>query len=233
MEIYDVIMLVVLGGMTLFGFLKGFAWQVASLASFVLSYLMAYRFSDALAPQLNTDPSRAKFIAMLVIFVGTSLVVWLAFRVVSGTIDRIKLREFDRQLGGLFGLLKGALFCTIITFFAVTLSEPSRAAVLKSKSGGHIARFLHEAKPVMPPELSVHLDPFIDKLIKGLDRTQTVEHPAIPNLPALPGVPNPMNPLQSPPQFQYPTYQPGGGQPATYPPTFDNQSGQNFAPQFR
>jgi membrane protein required for colicin V production len=228
-------MLVVLGGATFFGFLKGFAWQIASLASLVLSYLMALRFADALAPQLNADPRWSKYLAMLVIYAGTSLVVWLAFRVVSGAIDRIKLREFDRQIGGLFGLLKGALFCTIITFFAVTLTETSRAAVLKSKSGGHIARLLHEAKPVMPPELSELLAPYIDKLNRGLDPTQTVEHPSIPDPAALPGgLQNLGTPPQfNPPQFPYPTYPPGGGQPATYPPGYDYQSGQGYAPQYR
>jgi membrane protein required for colicin V production len=234
MEVYDIVMLVVLGGATLFGFLKGFAWQVASLASLVLSYLMALRFADALAPQLNVDPSWSKYLAMLIIYAGTSLVVWLAFRVVSGAIDRIKLREFDRQIGGLFGLLKGALFCTIITFFAVTLSDSSRAAVLKSKSGGHIARFLHQAKPVMPPELSELLAPYIDKLNRGLDPTQTVEHPQLPVPTALP---NPMNPLQpAPSPYPYSPYQPGGAPPPNYPPAGvapGYQSGQNFAPQFR
>jgi hypothetical protein len=37
METYDIVMLAVLGLATLFGFLKGFAWQVASLASLILS----------------------------------------------------------------------------------------------------------------------------------------------------------------------------------------------------
>lgn len=240
METYDIVMLVVLGGATFFGFLKGFAWQVASLASLVLSYMMALRFSDALAPQLNADPRWSKYLAMLLIYAGTSLFVWLAFRVVSGTIDRIKLREFDRQIGGLFGLLKGALFCVIITFFAVTLTESSRAAVLKSKSGGHIARLLNEAKPVMPPELSELLGPYIDKLDKGLDPTQTVEHPQMPNPAALPGgiqnlnLPN----VALPPQFDpsraaYPNYPSGGSQPATYPPAYDYQSGQNVVPRNR
>lgn len=237
METYDIVMLVVLGGATFFGFLKGFAWQVASLASLILSYMMALRFGDALAPQLNADPRWSKYLAMLLIYAGTSLVVWLGFRVVSGAIDRIKLREFDRQIGGLFGLLKGALFCLIITFFAVTLTETSRAAVLNSKSGGHIARFLHEAKPVMPPELSELLGPYLEKLDQGLDPSQTVEHPQLPNPAALPvGLPNLNVPnFGQPPQFDpsrpaYPNSPSGNAPPATYPPQPAYQGGQNYVP---
>jgi len=232
METYDIIMLVVLGGATLFGFMKGFAWQLASLASLVLSYMLALKFADQVAPMLNADPRWNKYLAMLVIYAGTSLAVWMGFRLVSGAIDRIKLNEFDRQIGGLFGFLKGALLCTIITFFAVTLSETTRGAVLKAKSGEYIARFLNEAKPIMPPELSQLLAPYIDKLDRGLDPTQTVDHPQLPDPNAiqngLQGLPS----VGIPPQFQYPPYQPNSP-PATYPPSYDYQSGQNYAPQNR
>ncbi|MGB1707347.1 MAG: CvpA family protein, partial [Rubripirellula sp.] len=57
---------------------------------------------------------------------------------VRGSIDRMKLKEFDRQIGALFGLAKGALYCTLITLFAVTLSgERIREAVVQSKSGNY------------------------------------------------------------------------------------------------
>jgi membrane protein required for colicin V production len=198
MELYDIVMLVIVAGAVFFGFLKGFAWQIASLLSLVASYFLALRFADSLAPQISSDPRIAKYLAMLVIYCGTSLAVWLGFRVVSGAISRIQLREFDRQMGGLFGLAKGALICTIITFFAVTLSEQSRAAVLRSKSGVYIARFLHAATPVMPPEVTEMLGPYIDKLDRGLDPNQSIDHPQLPNLPLPNG--------QNGPGMQMPTY---------------------------
>ena len=55
---------------------------------------------------------------MLVLYVVTSLAIWLLFRLVSGFIDRLRLKEFDRQLGGVFGAIKGGLWCVVITFFA-------------------------------------------------------------------------------------------------------------------
>ena len=204
--------------------------------------MLALRFSDALAPQLNADPRWSKYLAMLIIYAGTSLFVWLAFRVVSGTIDRIKLREFDRQIGGLFGLLKGALFCVIITFFAVTLTESSRAAVLKSKSGGHIAR-LSERSEARDAAAALRdcSDPTLDKLDKGLDPTQTVEHPQIPNS----GRPARRNAEPESSERRLcrrssirrgrptRTIRQAASQPATYPPPYDYQSGQNVAPRNR
>jgi membrane protein required for colicin V production len=231
MEPYDLIMLAVVAAATFFGFIKGFAWQVASLASLVVSYFCALRFADQLAPMIHDDPRWNKYAAMLVIYAGTSLAVWMLFRGISGTIDRMKLREFDRQMGGLLGLAKGVLLATVVTFFAVTLTEQSRAAVLRSKSGVYIAEFLHKAEPIMPPELKGYLDPYLLQLEQGLNPNQQVQ-PTVPtNLPTnLPVDPRniPMdgrNPFNNPQPQPYPPGYPQQPQPA-YP----NNGGAMYAP---
>ena len=101
MQTYDVLMLVVLVAATIFGMWKGMAWQIASLASLVLSYFIALKFADQLAPKFQgiAPPPLNKFVAMLVIYMGTSFVIWSLFRFVSGVIDRVKLESFDRQMG--------------------------------------------------------------------------------------------------------------------------------------
>src|SRR5919106_898737 len=126
MQLYDLLMIFVLLAATWWGARKGLAWQVASILSLGFSYLAALKFSDALAPLIKAEPPWNRFGAMLVIFLGVSLAVWMAFRMVSNFIDRIKLREFDRQIGALAGLAKGILLCVVITFFAVTLMANAR-----------------------------------------------------------------------------------------------------------
>jgi membrane protein required for colicin V production len=171
-------MLVVLVGATVFGAYKGMAWQIASTASLVLSYLVALRFSEQLAPRFGQQAPLNRFIAMFVLYMATSLVVWLAFRVVANFINRVRLREFDRQMGALFGAAKGVLWCVAITFFAVTLSERARSAVLDSRSGYMIARLLDRADGVMPRELHGVLDPYLNRLGQGLDPNQAQPAPA-------------------------------------------------------
>jgi membrane protein required for colicin V production len=168
MELYDILMLVVLVGATVFGAWKGMAWQMASLASLVVSYLAALRFSEKLAPHFGAQPPLNRFIAMAVIYAVTGAAVWLLFRLVAGFIDRVRLKEFDRQIGALFGAAKGVLLCVAITFFAVTLSEKGRETVLQSRSGYYIAQLLARADKVMPKELHDVLDPYLDKLEEEL-----------------------------------------------------------------
>ena len=172
METYDIIMLVVLVGTTLFGAIKGFAWQLASIASIVISYIVAYKYREPISESIQADPPWDRFLAMLILYIGTSLLIWVAFRMVRGSIDRMKLKEFDRQIGALFGLAKGALYCTLITLFAVTLSgERVREAVVQSKSGNYIANVLDRSDSVIPEELHEVVQPYLDRFNNKFEET--------------------------------------------------------------
>jgi membrane protein required for colicin V production len=183
MDWYDILMIAVLGGATLLGAWKGMAWQLASLASLILSYFLALRFSTQLAPMFGSTAPWNRFVAMLVIYLATSVVVWLSFRLVAGFLDQIRLRDFDHQVGGLFGLVKGVLLCLIVTFFALGLSADLREHIIASKSGHYMAVLLNKAETVMPPEIHQVIDPYVNKLEERLDP----KAPFQPNAP----LPNP------------------------------------------
>ncbi|MDG2221344.1 MAG: CvpA family protein [Rubripirellula sp.] len=173
MEIYDIAMLIVLFGAMVFGAIKGFAWQLASIASIVLSYLVAYKYREPFSESIQAEPPWNRFLAMLILFVGTSLVIWVAFRMIRGTIDRLKLREFDRQIGALFGLAKGALYCILITFFAVTLcGDRIGEAIVRSKSGRYISQVLDRSEAVIPAEIHDVVQPYLDKFENSLQEAK-------------------------------------------------------------
>jgi len=167
---YDFAMLAVLVGAVLFGAWKGFAWQMASLASITVSAFVAVQGSAPLTPYFNVSEHEQwnRFLAMFVLYVLTAGAIWLLFRLVSGAINRVQLKEFDRQLGVIFGLAKGILYCIIITFFAVTLSEAARQLVLQSRSGDLIARAIRNANPILPDDIREWLGKYIDELDEKL-----------------------------------------------------------------
>jgi membrane protein required for colicin V production len=160
-------MLVVLVGTALFGAIKGFAWQLASIASIVVSYVVAFNFREQLSQSIQADPPWNRFLAMLILFIGTSLVIWVAFRMVSNTIDRMRLKEFDRQIGALFGLAKGGLYCILVTLFGVTLlGETVREKIVASKSGHYIASVLDRSEALIPPEIHEVVGPYLERFDK-------------------------------------------------------------------
>jgi membrane protein required for colicin V production len=196
MDWYDILMLSVLGLATLFGAWKGMTWQLASLASLVLSYFLALKFSGPLAPLFGTTAPWNRFVAMLAIYIATSIAVWLGFRLVAGVLDKIRLRDFDHQIGGLFGLVKGLLLCLGITFFALGLAPDMRDHIITSRSGHYISALLNNADAVMPPEIHQVLDPYLDKLENRLDPTKPFQPNDVP-LPLAPSSPQ-STPVESP-----------------------------------
>jgi membrane protein required for colicin V production len=171
LEGYDLMMLGILAAAAVLGYFKGFVWQVAWIAGIALSTFMAVRFANTVAPFVGQQPPWNRLLAMLVVYMATSMVVWLLFRVVSGAIDAVHLSAFDHQLGLLFGLAKGALLCIVITFFAVTLAPGFRGQILGSQSGRIVAELIVRADEFLPAEVSETVDPFIkqfeDRLREG------------------------------------------------------------------
>jgi len=175
METYDMIMVGVLAGAVIWGLWKGLAWQIASLASFVGSYVLSFFFRLQLAQFLNVPAPWNIFLSMLILYVGTSLVIWVIFNVMSSMIDGLKLADFDKQLGGVFGLVKGLVLCSVITLFAVSLLGDEMAKkIISTKSGYYIAYGLDRLDMVIPAEWHsmvhpyLHLDPKQPGLHEGL-----------------------------------------------------------------
>lgn len=169
MQTYDLIMLAVLIGAGIFGAVKGFAWQIASLASLIISYFVAYRYRDDVSKYIDAEPPWNAIVAMLLLYVGTSFAIWIGFRLFSGLIDKVRLKEFDRHLGAIFGMLKGAILCLLITMFGMTLlGAQQQAAICQSRSGYFIAQVLQRADGILPHEVGEVVGPYLEKLDQQL-----------------------------------------------------------------
>ena len=204
MQAYDLIMIIVLAMATIFGAIKGFAWQVASIASVIVSYIVAYRFRFDVAEMIQARPPWNQFLAMLILYVGTSFVIWVGFRLLSGMIDRVRLKEFDRHMGAAFGLAKGAIYCLLITMFAMTLLGPNqRTAFCQSQSGYYISQALDHGMGVLPSEVHDVVGPYLAKLDDQLKHGRSGETPdqggLLPGLNGATG--NQLNQLQNLPQL--------------------------------
>lgn len=160
-EGYDLVMLGILAAAAVLGYFKGIVWQIAWIAGIAASGFLALRFSGPLAPMFGQQAPWNRLIAMLAIYVGTSLAVWLVFRVISGAINAIHLSAFDHQLGLLLGAAKGALMCVVVTFFAVTLAPTYRDQIVTSRSGRLVAEIIMRADELLPPTIVEPVQPFV------------------------------------------------------------------------
>ncbi len=160
-EGYDLVMIGILAVAALLGYFKGIVWQLAWILGIVASGFVALRFSGQVAPFFGNQAPWNRLAAMLALYAGTSVGVWLVFRLVSQAISAVHLSSFDHQLGLLFGLAKGALLCVVITFFTVTMAPNYRQQVVNSRSGRIVAELIVRADTYLPREVHDTVDPFV------------------------------------------------------------------------
>jgi len=90
--------------------------------------------------------------AMGVLFFITLIAIRFAYAALEKLIKHWRLEKLNKLLGGLLGFTKGLLLCLIITFFAVMLSETSRAVVFNSQSGSHLVQLITHISLFVPKD---------------------------------------------------------------------------------
>ena len=149
---YDFVILAILVYGVWQGAARGLVMQLAWIAAIV----SCFEFADNLAPQIESyigvEPPLRHWIAMFILYLGFSLGSFLVARSLSNALEKAKFKDFDRHLGGLFGLVKGVVLSLVLTFFAVTLSESLQETVVRSETG-HIACWILDfIKPFTPED---------------------------------------------------------------------------------
>ena len=174
MGIYDLIMLAVMVGSIMFGLWKGLAWQIASLGAIFVSYFVAMIFRGPLSGYISASEPWNKFAAMLILFLATSLIIWMAYGYIKKSIKRLRLRGFDTQAGAILGAFKGIILCMLLTLFSVTLfGERVRQGVVNSRSGGYFAAAINATDAFVPREIHALLDPHIQKFNQAVTETDS------------------------------------------------------------
>ena len=171
METYDLLMLGILVAAVLFGAVKGLAWQIASAAALIGSYLVAMAFYPTVAEHINADPPWNQYLAMFVLYLGTSFVVWIAFAFVRRMIEKVEMKDFDRQAGAVVGAINGVVVCLLVTFFAITLpflSDDQKSSICKSQSGKLMATAVDQVKLGLPEDVDQVVRPYLEKFDKNL-----------------------------------------------------------------
>lgn len=125
----DAVMLAVLAASAVVGVLRGLAFELLSLAGWIVAWVCAKAWAIPLAERLHIgSPGSALqqgaglVICFVGVLVGWRLVSWLVQQVIQAT----PLAPLDRAMGAVFGLLRGALILLVLVLgFGLT---PLRAS---------------------------------------------------------------------------------------------------------
>jgi len=161
---YDVLVLGILGFFALRGAMRGFIFQIASLAGIVLCFVFADAVANVAGPYVHLEPPLNHWVLMVASYLGFTFLCFLVARMLNEAIEKCKLKEFDRHLGVAFGLVKGVLLVLIMTFFIVTVSESARASLKTSYTGRYCAIIMDRLEPVLPHKMHLALEKYIHLL---------------------------------------------------------------------
>jgi len=119
-NLLDIIILVPLLWFGYHGYKKGLIIEVASLAAFILGLYFAFYFSNFTAGYLkqffNIQPKYMAAISFIVTFIGVIIIVLAVAKLLEKVINILMLGFLNKLGGAVFGILKGALFLSIIIF---------------------------------------------------------------------------------------------------------------------
>ena len=148
--IFDLVVVAVIRLGVLHGAWKGLAWQLAGIFSIIAGFLVALPLSAPLAHFFGSTAPLNRFIAVAILYALVSLGIYLVAFCYREMIQKWKLDNWDRHLGGILGAVKGYLLCLALTFFAVTLFSGLRQPILTRPTGKLMAYTMHSVHPIWP-----------------------------------------------------------------------------------
>jgi len=120
----DVLILVVLLGSTLIGFLRGFVREAVSLAFWIAAIWAAWKFAPLVEPHLGgllADRNVAPWVGRLVVLVLVLLIGWLIGMLLNYFTSSMGLGPLDRFIGLLFGIVRGMVLVGLMIIGAELL----------------------------------------------------------------------------------------------------------------
>ncbi len=172
---YDILVLAILIFFTVRGAARGMVWQLAGIVGIVLCFVFADAISAFAGPYVQLEPPLNNWVILFGAYIAFTFVAFILAGRIEEYLTRVKLKEFDRHLGAVFGFVKGVVLCLIMTFLVVTVSEDARVALKQSRSGiaaARIVKVVHPYLPILPDDLIIALE----KYIHLLDENGAEEH---------------------------------------------------------
>ena len=153
----DWALLTVLGISMLIGIVRGFAFEVLSLASWLLAWVGAQWLAPELAPHLPVG-SAGSGLNRAAAFVGAFVVVLLGCallaRLVRMLVQATPLSLADRALGAGFGLARGALLLLAVAMVVALTPMVSSASWQASAGARWLGAALLGLQPLLPEAIA-------------------------------------------------------------------------------
>jgi membrane protein required for colicin V production len=160
MSALDWVFLAVMAASLLLGVWRGLVYEVLSVISWIAAFVLAQWLAPDAAAMLPMGGAgeairyAAGFVVVFIAVVFTgALLAWL----IKKLVEAVGLRPIDRALGGLFGLIRGAVLLLALAV-VISMTPLKRADWWTESMGAGVSMaVLKEMKPVLPERFGQYL----------------------------------------------------------------------------
>jgi membrane protein required for colicin V production len=194
MNLLDLGIIILLGLIVLRGYYRGLFQELGALAGVVGGVVAAahtyLRLAELLQPWI-TDPVHARWAAFAVVFVAVYWLTRLVAHFIQRLLYHLYLDFFDRLLGGVFALAKGALLVGFgLMLLGVVLPRDSHL-MKGSVAAPHLIAVARQSLGLLPPDFKQRLNDYLKEWRRPREKRQVEEsrpqEDQEPRGPAAPG----------------------------------------------
>ena len=151
---FDIIVIVVIGILTIMGFWKGLVRQLFGLAGVIAGYILAMMYYQPCSKFLTSfHPGTAKAIGFIAIFLVCMLIAHLIGWGVGRLFAISQLGFLNRIGGGLLGCLKGCIIVSVVVMGLTTFLSADNSLFKKSSTIKYILPITAALKKVTPGDI--------------------------------------------------------------------------------
>jgi len=158
--IFDYLVLLVLACSVLISLLRGLVRELLSLASWIIAFIVANAYGEALAPMLPDvmpGESTKLIVAFIALFIGTRLLMALLTRAVEELVKASGLSLLDRALGAVFGLARGVVIVLVVVLLCATTQIPQQSFWKDALLSPLAEQAVALVKPHLPGQFMQHV----------------------------------------------------------------------------
>jgi membrane protein required for colicin V production len=154
----DIVILLIVGYMTVRGFLHGFVDTLFSLGAWVLAFYLGKWGAVVLAPVFGIEPAAlAYFVGFAVVFIVVLIAVLLVGHLLSAALRAIGLGPFNTVLGGALGFTRSVVVLTGLTLAAGLTALPKTDFWRDAALTAPLQRLALLARHALPDDLAQHV----------------------------------------------------------------------------
>lgn len=160
MTIFDYLVLLVLTCSVIISVLRGLVKEVLSLAGWVIAFVVANAYGEALAsmlPDAIPGDSTRLIVGFIALFIGTRLLVALVGKAVEELVKASGLSLIDRTLGAIFGIARGAVIVLAVVLLCGTTSIPEQPFWKEARLSPLAEHAAQAVKPYLPGQFAQHV----------------------------------------------------------------------------